>query len=87
MIRLEKIKKILCNVDEKRFQPTLSDDSKLYILNSLDEYQDEILNQCDELGVRYCMSREPVFGDADPNTLMQPLVGFANYQYWFEIIE
>ena len=87
MIRLEKMKKILCNVDEKRFQPRLSADSKLYILNPLDEYQDEIVNQCDELGVRYCMSREPVFGDADPNTLMRPLVCFSNYQYWFEIIE
>lgn len=84
MTPLEKMNKFLCSIDKERFRPTFSSDGKLYILHSLDEYQEEVLDKCNELGLAYCMSRDPVFGDADPYTLEQLLIGFRNFQYWFE---
>lgn len=87
MKSLEQMKIFLSDIDEKKFKPKISDDNKLYILNPLDKYREEILKKVDELELRYCMSREPVFGLIDPNTLERPLTGFTNYQYWFEMLE
>jgi len=88
MTPLEEMKIFLSNIDEKKFKPKLSEDSKeLHILNSLDEYREEVLNKCDELGLSYTMCREPVFDIRDPYTLEQPLIGFKNYQYYFKVVE
>lgn len=88
MTPLEEMKIFLSDIDEKKFKPKLSEDyKKLHILSSLDEYREEVLNKCDELGLSYTMCREPVFGDMDPYTLEQPLVGFKNYQHYFKVVE
>ena len=87
MTPLEQMKNFLSDIDEKKFFPKISDDNKLYILNPLDKYSEKVLKKADELELRYCMSREPVFGRIDPNTPEQPLVGFVNYKYWFEMLK
>lgn len=61
-------------------------DGKLYLLDNKGHCQ-EILDKCDELGIRYVMEREAIYSSIDPYTLQQEVIGFKNLKEYFEVIE
>ena len=78
--------KVFFNNIDKKTQPKIWENKKgMSVLYIPSEYLEDIMNKANELGLKYCRSREPVYGCVDPNTLERPLIGFAHHKYWFEV--